>query len=501
MCWVAQFLEVRCLVFHTDAMKSLDPITPSDAEPGPVQAPLSLEQLLSLRPPVAPSVEAASLVVAELDSKLPQHGAAVPQVPLEVRRVSAMQGPVLLVVHGAQAGEHVLSAKLQGLSNEAQLQWMSLNEAGLDGLKIQPPKAALIQFTPSALKQATGIAQALQTQFPALPILAVGSMGDAESMLSALRIGVQDFLDIETSAEVLQRRLREILAQRVAAPRQETVDVNSQLTVFMAARAGVGCSLLATHLAQYLQQSLKADRRRNKSQDSEALHALLLDMGLPGNDNSLYLDLPVKFDCVQALQNLRRFDQKLASSGLMQHDSGLRVLPLSSAPISMQELGSLDLESLLPSLRPFFPYVVADLGGMTHPLLLSQVAKQATHIWVVCDQSLASVVATMELLQQLKTQQVPSSRMALIVSKYDAAIDLGAVQIAEQLQLPLLCKIPQRRTHLLQAVNQGQLIAREMWRDPYAQAIQNLVKQVLVTEVAPVPKPHYFGRLLQKLRR
>lgn len=482
-------------------MKSLDPLTPPDAEPGPVQTPLSLEQLLSLRAPVAPKVEASPLTVADMDSVLPKNGMSVPPLGSELRSSSTVQAPLLLVVHGEQVGGPSLRAKLQGLANEAQLQWMSLLETGLEELQSQPPKAVLIQFIPSALKQATDIAQALQTHFPALPVFAIGGMGDSESMLSALRLGVRDFLDIENSAEGLQLRLREILTQRAASPRKEAADANSQLTVLIAARAGVGCSLLATHLAQYLQQSLKADRRGNKGKDNEVLHALLLDLGWPSNDNSLYLDLPVKFDCVQALQNLRRFDQKLASTGLMQHDSGLRVLPLSSSPISMQELGSLDVGSLLPSLRQFFPYVVADLGGMTHPLLLAKVAKQAAHIWVVCDQSLASVVATMELLQQLKAQQVPSSRMGLIVSKYEAAIDLGAVQIAEQLQLPLLCKVPQRRVHLLQAVNQGQLIAREMWRDPYAQAIQNLLKQVLVTDVAPVSKPHYFSHLLQKIRR
>lgn len=483
-------------------MKSLDPLTPPDAEPGPVQTPLSLEQLLSLRAPIVSRVEAIPLASADTDIKVSRSGIAAPQGGVDMHgSTTARQDPLLLVVHAEHAAEPSLRTKLQGLVNEAQLQWMSLHETGLDGLKSQPPRAVLIQFMPSALKQATDIAQALHTQFPGLPVFAIGSMRDSESMLSALRIGVQDFLDIENSEEGLQLRLREILAQRAAHPRKEAADTNSQLTVLIAARAGVGCSLLATHLAQYLQQSLKADRRGHKNKDSEALHALLLDLGSPGNDNSLYLDLPVKFDCVQALQNLRRFDQKLASTGLMQHDSGLRVLPLSSATISMQELGNLDVGSLLPSLSQFFPYVVADLGGMTHPLLLAKVAKQAAHIWVVCDQSLSSVVATMELLQQLKAQQVPSSRMALIVSKYDAAIDLGAVQIAEQLQLPLLCKVPERRIHLLQAVNQGQLIAREMWRDPYAQAIQNLVKQVLVTDVAPVSKPHYFSHLLQKIRR
>lgn len=482
-------------------MKSIEPMTPSAVDAGSTQGPLSLEQLLSLESPVGericvPSAEPASNALPAAERQMAAQQRSDAGVPPSTQR------PLLLVMPEDADDSARLRGKLQALSREAPLQWMSLLAPRLDQLQGGSPQAAIMPFHPHTLAQASQLGQALQARFPGLLILAVGNMGDAASMLAALRIGVQDFLDIDTEEEALLLRLREILASKAEQPRKAMAEeVNSQLVVVMAARAGMGCSLLSTHLAQYVQQSLRGDRRGRKRTDEEKLHTLLLDFGSPANDGSLYLDVPVKFDSVQAMQNLRRFDHKLASTGLMQHASGLRVLPLSREAIGISEPSGLVLEKLLPSLRQFFPYIVADMGGLTQPSVLAQVAQQAAHIWVVCDQSLASVIATMELLQQLKAQLVPSSQIALIVGRYDAAINLGAVQIAEQLQLPLLCKVPERRVPLLQAINQGHLIAREMWRDPYAQAIQQLVKKVLITEVAPLPKSHYFAHLLQKIRR
>jgi len=113
--------------------------------------------------------------------------------------------------------------------------------------------------------------------------------------------------------------------------------------------------------------------------------------------------------------------------------------------------------------------------------LAMRVALRASQIWVVCDQSVASVVSTTELLRQLDEQKVDRERVQLIVSRHDSQLELEAPQIARQLQLPLLATIPERRRELVQAVNQGQLLPSRLQREPYVQAVDKLATLLITT--------------------
>ena len=136
-------------------------------------------------------------------------------------------------------------------------------------------------------------------------------------------------------------------------------------------------------------------------------------------------------------------------------------------------------------LRQYFGHVISDLGAVTTTHLAMRVALRASQIWVVCDQSIASVVSTSELLQKLDELHIERPRLQLIVNRYDPDLALSAAQIAEQLQLPLLTTIPERRKALSQAVNQGQLLASQQRREPYVQALNKLSQQLLVQYHAP----------------
>ena len=67
----------------------------------------------------------------------------------------------------------------------------------------------------------------------------------------------------------------------------------------------------------------------------------------------------------------------------------------------------------------------------------------------------------------------------MIVNRHDEDLALSAQQIAEQLQLPLLATIADRRKALSQAVNQGQLLSPTQRREPYVQAVGKLTQMLM----------------------
>lgn len=473
-------------------MTSSDAPSPKNAVQARASHVASLEQLLTSRQKApSASLEAGS---NHQISNPPAEGASLP--------VGRAVGPRILVVHNEPMNGSAVKTRLHCVEAEAQLQWLSLQANVVEQVLLVQPYAVVIQFASDALEMAVHVVKQLQQSQPHLPIFALGSTQDPRSMLSALRAGVQDFVDLDAPDQDMVQNFRELLAKG-PHPESKQPLKSAPLAVILSARAGVGSSLLAAHLAVYLQQALDERKKAAKSELSEleAMGALLLDLGAPSGDGALYLDLLAEFDFMEAVHSLRRFDKKLASAGLAKHDSGLRLLSLPRQSGLLREVAYAEADLLVQRLREYFQFIVADLGGVSQTNLAIRVASKASKIWVVCDQSLPSVVSTTELLRQLDVQQVKRSAMELIVSSYDRNLELSAQHIADQLELPLLMTLPERRVELLQAVNQGQLLSAQSRREPYVQVIHRLVDILLQSQgLESAPKAGAFSTMLQRMK-
>ncbi|WP_312462147.1 pilus assembly protein CpaE, partial [Comamonas sp.] len=342
------------------------------------------------------------------------------------------------------------------------------------------PHAVLVQFDGANVDAATALVAQLQQAFPHIPRLAIGHAQEAPCLLAALRAGVQDFLDLDAPLEPAQRVVSQLLA-RPAAVDHRRADT-APITALLSARAGLGCSLLASHLAWQLQDGLspahgaKATAPASQAPDAQSLHTLLLDMGSSGGDCAIYLNTPGEFSLADALSQQRRLDKRMAASALSRHPSGLRLLTMprhATPPVAGE------IDALVQRLGQYFEHLVLDLGADTPVPVMAEVLPQASEVWLVCDQSVASVVWTAELLQQLQAMGVAADRIELLVNRHDSRLELAATHMAAQLQLPLLGRIPERRRPLMQEVNRGQLLQAQRRSEPYVKAVAQLADQLL----------------------
>lgn len=480
---------------------NIKPFTPEVAsEPSglpDLTTPTTLEALLAMRPATTGRLEKVAGPVLVADTP------AVAPIAVEVtaENLPALDiNASLLFIHAGTTEGVLARTWVQRMCNNTQVRLVQFHENAVEQVQRHQPQAVLIHFDPSSIDAATQLVAQLQIASPHLPRVAIGHIKHPQCVLAALRSGVQDFLDVDGPMQTAQKTVRELI-ERVPSTQPE--NASAPLTAILSARAGLGSSLLASHLAWYLQEGLSA---AGQTAGEEALDGLLIDLGSPNGDCSLYLNTSSEFTFLDAVNNLRRFDRRLASSGLARHSSGLRTLILPRQSGLLREVSYADVDALIQRLRQYFRHVIADLGAVTTTHLAMRVALRASQIWVVCDQSIASVVSTSELLKNLDELQIERTRLHLIVSRHDEDLALSSAQIAEQLQLPLLATIPDRRTPLTQAVNQGQLLPSLQRREPYVQAINKLSHMLLRqyhSELAPGPtaSPRGFARFLPRLAR
>ncbi|SPB15465.1 response regulator receiver protein [Caballeronia novacaledonica] len=352
------------------------------------------------------------------------------------------------------------------------------------------PAIVFVDF--SAAANASTLAHAARDAFPDVPIVALGTLATPAPALAALRAGVRDFADIDgPSGDVraIAQRLIDERPRSCGEPRSR----DGKLTVLLGARIGVGVSTLAANLAVSLQR--------------RGLHAgratALLDLGLPAADSALLLDMRCELHFVDAVRNLRRFDDTFVNTAFARHASGLALTTLPADLAEMRAISFASAVSLLNRLRAYFDHQIVDLGGFSNAEFVTQTLQAADEAWLVCDANVASAVSAMSLLDALRPadEDTPLAKIGLVVNKFDAALNFGADQLAQRLNLPLVGVLPERAQALGRAVNQGRLLADCAGRDPYVRALAPLVARLdgeLPEEAAHAPAVRAGRRTARK---
>lgn len=461
--------------------------------------PASLEALLFKRP--APAADNAGSTHSPANSNPGQHGAvlrAPAARPLEVLQARDVRPAAcadldaeLLLIHAGTDEGATASTWIRQVLDGASLHSARYQDNVNEQVLLLLPHLVFIHFDVPVLDLATRLVEQLRLSHPNLPIVAVGRMRNPQSTLAALRAGVKEFLDLDETSQNAQNTVRELIARNPSA----ITDTGqaAPLTALVSARAGVGCSLLASHLALFLQQRLQqhaATHEASGDPAEAALDSLLIDLGHPASDCAMFLNCYGEFDFLEAVHSLRRFDRKLAASALARHAQGLRLLALPKQE-RVSQVTHADTDLILLRLRQYFKHVIADLGAVQQVDLAQRVALRASQIWVVCEQTVANVVSTTQLLEQLSAQKVDFHRIGLIVNRYDPRLELEPEHIAKQLRVPLLATIPERRLQLTQITNQGGLFLPTQHREPYVQELLRLTDQLAkLHALQPALKAH-----------
>lgn len=326
------------------------------------------------------------------------------------------------------------------------------------------PGLVFLDFSGAHAQMSGRLAEHVVRLFPTLPLVAVGHASEPEAMLVALRAGVRDFIDLRGNPADATAVVKRLMLPRSQVKAAEPTRRGGIVAV-LGARAGVGATTLAVNLA--------ATVRRGASSE-----VLLLDLGLPVRDAALYCNVTPEFHFVEAVRNLRRFDQVFVRTALAHQANGVSLLPLPATLGELRDISYSEALALLDRLRAFFDLQVIDLGGFTNIDFMAQIVNAADHVMIVVEQSLGAIVSAAELLQELKKREIERDDLRLVVSRFDARLGVDAAQIADRVGVHAVETLPERREALLLATNRGVVLADDLPADPYVRAVEVLTERL-----------------------
>jgi pilus assembly protein CpaE len=237
---------------------------------------------------------------------------------------------------------------------------------------------------------------------PAIPVVAIHPLPDAEVILKCLRSGAVEFLS-EPAADPLNAILTRLA--KVHAPPQQRRNKGSVCCV-IPGKPGCGASTLAIHLALQIRSSGKP-------------RVLLVDMDPLTGSLGFMLKLRPEFHLDDVLRDWNRMDEDLWSR-LTVSSHGVDVVAGAERPGLRIEIDREITRQLLEFWRERYDAVVVD-GGDLRSAVDSGVAELSDDILLVTSQELAALHATRRSIELLELAPGTHGKVRLVVNRYSAA--------------------------------------------------------------------------------
>ncbi len=275
--------------------------------------------------------------------------------------------------------------------------------------------------------QAIELIGALIAANPDAVVLPASRTADSALILRCLRAGAREFLTLPIEPAELLACVAHLLRGR--GDPQTGKAQGPRIVTVTGAAGGIGCSTVAVNLGTIL-----ASCKQHET--------MLVDFDLMFGTVDAFLDIVPDRTISDVIQNFERLDLTLLKRSIIQHSSGLFVLP---HPVSMQEAAAIDpeiLRRLLGMLRSAFGTVVVDTSIGLHSsdftaFEISDLILIVVHLELLCLRNTARLI---NLFRQFEGLADKVKLVANRVGSFESEISLKKAE--EILKMPISWQIP-----------------------------------------------------------
>jgi len=270
---------------------------------------------------------------------------------------------------------------------------------------------------------------------PDLPIVVFSTEANIRLMRQSMVSGASDYLQEPLQSEeveaaimrVLERKEREGMRRR--GELADPIAQGTVITVF-GAKGGIGKTTIASNLAVAL--------------STEAHQTVaLVDMDTRFGDVAITMDIPVERSIADLARNLDNVDRNSLREYLVQHESGVRILPAPTRPSDWRNLTAQHIRDVVDVLAQTHDFVILDTPGTFNEIVAAAI-EVGTMILLVTTLDMASIKDTVLALEMLHERfGNDDERIKVVLNR--AGMDTGVREkdVERTLDSPLWWRIPQ----------------------------------------------------------
>jgi pilus assembly protein CpaE len=326
---------------------------------------------------------------------------------------------------------------------------------------------------------------------PDLEIFLTASRLDPQLLLEAFRVGVKEFLPQPLTRQDVEPALARF-EERFACKSSDLEMYAGRVIAVIGVRGGVGTSTVTTNLAVSAQQA---------RQESVAL----VDLDVHGGELGLFLDLPASQGLTHLTKDISRLDETILRSTLVRHPSGLNFLASGCEDYDGAQFEPGSMLRVMSLLRSMHRHVFVDCGHILDQAV-REVLDSGDQIIVVTTLSLPAIRRTKRLLEVLRAAQFSSSRVALVVNRYEKDQKDLVAETEALLGIHMAGLIPNDYGSASEAINHGKPLTVLASKAPIGQWYLSGIGQLIgeqgvgaVSPKGPAKRLSFLGRCFSNL--
>jgi len=317
----------------------------------------------------------------------------------------------------------------------------------------------------------------ISVNVPQCAIIIISIQGEQEYLRKAMAAGARDYLVKPFSSKELanaiyrvsesQRKRNIFLSPSLSAVSTLTLPVKKgRIISFFCTKGGVGKTTLACNMAVALAQDYKKK-------------VVLVDLDLTSGDVAVMLNLSPKNTIADMVQEQENLDTQLVESFLIQHLSGLKVLPAPLSPEQAELVKAEHIEQLLKILKDNYEYIIIDTAPVYTDINLS-VLEASDRILLTLNQDLTTLKHVKKAQEILKALNY-DAKIRTVLSQQSSE-GLKIKEIEKNLGISLTSIVPEDFKTVKSAINKGVPFVMSQQHTKVALSIGNLIEALDITK-------------------
>jgi pilus assembly protein CpaE len=302
------------------------------------------------------------------------------------------------------------------------------------------PDVLLLEVT-SLIAQLPEVMQRIKDAGVNPMVVALNETADPESILAALRAGVQEYLFPPLHGSL--RRALERKSQESNRFREGSR--KGRVVAFLSAKGGCGATTLACHAAVEIQKLNKFD-------------TLLADMDFDSGMVHFLMKTKSSYSIQDAFTNLHRLDLSFWKAIVSNGSPRLEVISAPSPVCLRQQPKPEQLQHVLRFVRQNYDWSIIDLGRNLSFLGMS-VLDEIDEACLVTTLDVPALHQAKQIVQTLMNTGYARNRLRLILNRVPQRMDVTPAEIEKMFGLPVFAVLTDEYQDLYDAYAEGKLLS------------------------------------------
>ena len=304
-----------------------------------------------------------------------------------------------------------------------------------------------------------------------VPILTEAHMANADQvMLTEARVFVkypyqQDALFLTVKRAMDYKQSEQTNTKSAATP--EVPAKHGHIFTVFSPKGGAGTTTFAVNLAISLQQQVKEE-------------ILLIDGKLLFGHIPLHLNLRTGNSLTDLIPHLGMLDAKLIRQVVVQHVSGIHVLPSPLSIFDGQGIRPEDLFHLLQALQLEFPHIIIDAGSHLNENSVTFM-DASNKIMLVANPNIAALRDARQFMEVATSLSYPMDKILLILYGAGKRLEIKQEEIENILKMKVFGIIPADGDQMRKSLNEGVPIVMMKPTCPISRAFKGVAKRLVKT--------------------